>query len=59
MAEGGCPMHMVMERQGIPPSSRIGFPVREERRPNVGRVLNGSDKIAQTIAFVLHEEEVN
>jgi hypothetical protein len=37
---------MVMEKQGVPPFGRIGFPVWEEGRPSVGRVLSGSERIA-------------
>jgi hypothetical protein len=59
MKEGGQPIYMVIERHGVPLSSQTRFSVREEGRPGAGRVLSGSNITAQTIVFVLHEEEVN
>jgi hypothetical protein len=46
MEEGGRPVHMVMERQGVPLSGCTGFPVREEGKPSAGCVLSGFNETA-------------
>ena len=39
MEEGSCPTHMVMERQGVPPSGRAGFFSTGRRKAKFGKSL--------------------